>query len=262
MKKKIYLGFAIFIIVVLVACGIKYFTTQNTQPNETYEEETGISTQEIVDYQLSSEQTSLIEQYGDEENQVLELLTSNVWAENTNTITFDRAGFTVHQNDSETKYSFAIKEAKNETIKGSNNEYTERWTLVSNINGQETLVTLDRFHPASGAIQEWAFTCDLINYGAVFSRIESSAEFKVLGITDEFTNLVGGSEITNALQTSINEWCASNAPTASSATLNSTVEIDFNTKTYRYTFSLDDSTLTEITVIQSMVDNSFDIGRV
>lgn len=271
------------VLLVACACGWKYFKVQEREAQqeparenaEQAAQEGGASAQDgegasedagdEAAEKLSGEQKEALAAYGDTEREVQAILSANVWGSEGSSaiLRFADASYAETKEGSpDVEHTFVMTAAKLETdAPATSSEYTTRYIVAADVDGEGHILTLSQLHPASGAVQPWRIEGTYFEYSAAYVRVDAATEFSVSGVDGRVAELIGGQENADKLESTIAGYASQFYPTANSAALMATVTLDCEQQTAVLQFQLNNQSKTVLKVLHPLGTDGFEIGR-
>lgn len=214
---------------------------------------------------LTEREREALAAYGDTEREVQAILSANVWGSEGSSaiLRFADASYAETKEGSpDVERTFVMTAAKLETdASETSSEYTTRYIVAADVGGEGHILTLSRFHPASGAVQPWRIEGACFEYSAAYVRVDAATELSVSGVDGRVAELIGGQENADKLASMIAEYASQFYPTASSAVLMATVTLDCEQQTAVLQFQLNNQSKTVLKVLHPLGTDGFEIGR-
>lgn len=273
-KKKILIAalFAVLAIGASVAWrGCSANTEPQQAPEQTQAQEEQTTIQEASDGtntrtdNLNQRQQELTARYTEGEKEAAALLAANVWAAGSSSATLrftDNSFIETREGAPDVEKSFAIAAYKLENSAiDANGEYTTTYTLALDTGDQQYICTLSQLHPATNADQPWTVKCEAFAYSAIYTRIDQAIDLTLDGINDNLTDLVGGVENIGKLHALIKGYCSQYHPSATIATWDKKIAIDYAQNTAVITFALNNAAKTNLKALHVLGSDAFEIGK-
>lgn len=237
---------------------------------ETDAEETGQS--ELTDAEiaaseaeecLSSEQIALRDSYSDETLTFIGLLCSSDWmvGDHLPSLSFTPECYTETNEDMEQSVNAYVVSDIRVDSPQSGGTYSETYTAVLETgSGQSCLVQLTGTKDAETGASTFALSSSLfLRSWESYSPAATQKEFFVEGLNTDIQNYLGDGVET--LKSELKSYCASYVPTASTATWDNGLYIDYSEGNLTTYFTLDDQAQTALTVTFDMDDKSFTVTQ-
>lgn len=254
---------ALFVLIVFV--GFSVTSAMNVAQRRAEEEsieqvepdnEKTSSSESDKDIKLSDSQKEAIKGYDDKVKRLIETMSSSIWSDKTgtNTLRFYDTYYVETINGDEKTHPYAITKVEY----GTNGADAEIDTVV--------FLTDTGTHVATYTIaldvEGNSISTSTLSSSSMFSKKDSLYEcadpvksITVKGLNSEMTGLFGG-DVTK-LTEDLSSWCASHFPTASEATWQKTVVIDYEKDIISTNFTLNTETPVSIAVTYSLSDKSY-----
>ena len=192
---------------------------------------------EEADPDLTDTQRKAIDNYDDDTKAFIETLSASVWSANNGTDTLQFTGHTYTEtvNGKATEHTYAVTRLE----KGTDTAGMEIDTAVFET---DTGTHVIRYTCQTGTGEVTDTLSATLSSGTAFQlqdtdyvRQNPVQNITVEGLNDEITALLGGAD---TLTSELSKWCAAYYPTASTATWNGTVTINYNENTITTAFTL------------------------
>lgn len=215
--------------------------------------------EDIADDELSDELKSLRRGYSDTTKEALGLLAANVWVDESDTsvVTFtDRAILTRAQGD-ESWEAYAVMTSAKRTPNSSENATVTTLCLQTPEWCELATVTVPSSTDSEGTPALPTFWCPDVCGGSVLTLSPALKEVEVNGPPEALLAAQGISQ--EVVRVTLAQWCATWRPTATMATWDQTVEADYEARTTKIAYKLDDRRGTTATLSISMDDGSISV---
>lgn len=217
---------------------------------------------------LSDEQRSLVSSYGTAEKDLIGILCAGTWATSDGKykLTFDKSNYVELANDEKSEHTFAISHIdKTEGERGSTSYevvmLTDSGSHVVNLSTNIISTTGNGRKSMTSSLQSKSlFAKKSSTYESnPYLRAESAPEIGLANFDESSLSVLATDK--QALVDAISKWCAIQCPTATEATWNTTVSVDYSNHAHTTGFTLNDSSKTSINVSYNDSTSAFSITK-
>lgn len=257
---KRYLLFALLIVLIFTGlsvarCSEVHPASESEQLNQTFQAEDAV---------LSEQQQALYDSYDQETRSFLDYLSANAWlaGNDEKVLRFTDKGFTEMSGGQTHEASFAVSalEENTSTESGVNGESTTvtTYSVALLMDEGTSLLTLRKFNDNNAGQQTSSVTSSAFTMSESYVLGEAAGGVSVTGLSSAFDNQIDGksSDMVKSLQ----DYCASHYPTATTAAWGSVASLDYKNGTVSTSFSLDNDAKTIVTAIYYTGSQTFEIS--
>lgn len=219
------------------------------------------------DFELTEEERKMLASYTDTTKDFLAILDGSSWtaSQQTMALDFEENSFTESRADTEPVKKKMIVQASEKSSAVEGGSTLERYTASASIDGTVYFMTLERAvssHDPSKPASEWAVRSQGFDNAQSYVRSESSTEFEVKGLSEEFKAMIDGGDAEMA--EAMKEYCAQYFPTASNAEWSESATVDWGSETgsVATSFILNNTGKTQLSVTYDKTKKDFDIRKV
>ena len=250
-------------------------TTDATQAQEQIEQtadadEGGDAVEQSEDEnarELTDEQKALIDGYSDEEKQICALLAASTWtaSKETATVVFTEDAFCEYKNGEQAKgeprrYAISAVDSSSSVESGVNGERVQTDDVTLSLlldDGQQTIAHLITQTSTSSELPGITVSSNIFEDSSSYLRVKASKGLSVEGLNSQAVELMGGKQ--DELKSKLTEWCAIAYPTASIASWDGKVEVNYNTNLLQTSFMLNNQANSRVTVVYDMAYGEFSV---
>lgn len=210
---------------------------------------------------LTDSQSAAIENYDDATRDFISTLSSSVWSANSGryTLRFENDQYTETVDGETTQHSYAILRLDGGMDDAGNDVAT---VAVETDTGTHVLTYSNSTGTSADGATQVTSTLSSSSMFALkdvpYERADAVENITVKGLNSEVTNLVGGSP--DELTVELSRWCAVHYPTATEATWNQVVSIDWENGVISTGFTLNGESAVNLTVVYLMDSGAFEFS--
>jgi|GEM_PF-3259868 len=257
------------IMLILMFVGWSVWQYGNRQAELQQQEQQAITEGETIDAdtgdevsnpqaELTDRQKDIISNYSIEQENFVALLSANIWMDATeaSSLSFTENTYTEIKGTEKAIVPFAIVSVIEDNIVGEGSTYESHIASVET-DSSNFILKLQRWVASDGTAGEWKLTSSGFTMADEYIRGSAAEGFVLEGMNDEAATLMGGTE---DLTSSIADFVTATYPSASVATWNGKIEIDWSEQTTTARFNLDTKSSTQIIVVYRMDTNKISVN--
>lgn len=266
-KRKKILIIGSFVLLVITCLSVGRCTTVHSEPPEPeqpqlQEEIPEVDPEHAMDVDLTDAQLDAYAAMGEEEEGFLGLMASQLWTTETESSSLEVAKYGIRENGDAWSYAVCDVDAYDYefTRDGIVSSVEARCAFVlladgtySHIKIETTRVT----YPDGTESIVMDITSPLFKNGSGYQRAQAASELSIDGPSADMLSFIGSS--TANLGNALEEYCSVYYPTASAAEWQGTFSYDRSKEAYTWTYRLDNTTRTLLTVTFDKAEKEYSI---
>lgn len=257
---------ALFLLIVFVGCSavsavnVAQHRAQEAaeQTEQAQKDDKGDTSSKEADVPLTDEQKKAIDNYDDDTKKFIDTLSASVWSADggKDTLRFSDNSYTETANGKTETHSYAILRLE----RGMDTAGSEVSTAVFETDTGTHVVTYTNLSGAkpddSGKVSSSLSSNSMFTLkGSNYERKDSVEAISIKGLNSEIVKLLG--DDTENLTSELSKWCAVTYPTATEATWEKAVVIDYETGVVSTNFTLNIENPVSIAVTYNRSDGTY-----
>lgn len=257
---------ALFLLIVFVGCSavsavnVAQHRAQEAaeQTEQAQKDDKGDNSSKEADVPLTDEQKKAIDNYDDDTKKFIDTLSASVWSTDggKDTLRFSDNSYTETANGKTETHSYAILRLE----RGMDTAGSEVSTAVFETDTGTHVVTYTNLSGAkpddSGKVSSSLSSNSMFTLkGSNYERKDSVEAISIKGLNSEIVKLLG--DDTEKLTSELSKWCAVTYPTATEATWEKAVVIDYETGVVSTNFTLNIENPVSIAVTYNRSDGTY-----
>lgn len=257
---------ALFLLIVFVGCSavsavnVAQHRAQEAaeQTEQAQKDDKGDTSSKEADVPLTDEQKKAIDNYDDDTKKFIDTLSASVWSADggKDTLRFSDNSYTETANGKTETHSYAILRLE----RGMDTAGSEVSTAVFETDTGTHVVTYTNLSGAkpedSGKVSSSLSSNSMFTLkGSNYERKDSVEAISIKGLNSEIVKLLG--DDTEKLTSELSKWCAVTYPTATEATWEKAVVIDYETGVVSTNFTLNIENPVSIAVTYNRSDGTY-----
>lgn len=217
--------------------------------------------------ELTAEQQSLIQAYSDKEKDLTALLAANTWTASKETSTIDFTEDSYREikdgkiaNGGVRRFAICALDTDTSVESGVNGERAQTDATIMSVlldDGTYVVMHLLAMTSTSSELPEMTINSSSFVDAKSYMRMRAAQGLSVEGLNEQALALMGGKQ--PQLTELLTEWCAINYPTASVATWDGRLDVNYNTNILSTSFTLNNQASSRVSIIYDMAYAAFSV---